>query len=697
MTDTLRERAGATAGGDDPIPGRDPSADALDGPTTPGEPPPPSRVERAPSVIRGGAAAESSGDVKSTRVGQVLAGRYRIEKEIGSGGMGAVFRAEHVHMRKTIAVKVLHREMTYLPEVVARFEREAVAAARIEHPHVAAATDFGQLDDGSFYLVLEYVEGQSLRTLLDQHGSLRPDLALHIARQIADGLAAAHAAGIVHRDLKPDNVMLLSKDGDEYFVKVLDFGIAKIELGGTQNQLTQLGSVFGTPEYMAPEQAAGTPVDARADLYTLGVILYEMLSGATPFKDDDLVVVLTRQMTADPPPLPASVDPIIGGLVTHLLAKDPDQRPESAAGLVARIDAIAPSVQNSSPHSVAQPLTPSPVSVTAVSGAERASLADANGPASVAFSETVLSLPGPVSIARAQPARLGKLDALFDKAPILRRNLDLAGQPVPVWAVIGAGVVAGALLVVLLGGLLLAHGVSSSSKPNASASGAAQGSAPQPGGDAAELAGRAAKGDRDAITKLAARSESSRSGLEWRALGRGYASTGQLKPSLGAYKKALAAEPGYAKDKEVVADIRRAALDSDTSEAALNLALAGLGATGADLIYDVWSTTRSKADAQEVSRAAKQILDGTAIRSKASPALLVALDLSKAKGCAAAKEVLPRAVESADKRSYSKLKSFSARSGCGFLGLGDCYSCLRTGGDLQDAIKAADDRPAPTF
>ena len=212
-------------------------------------------------------------------IGSVLAERYRVEKLLGSGGMGSVYRAQHVHMRKSVAIKVLHREMTYLPEVVARFEREAVAAARIEHPNVAAATDFGRLADGSFYLVLEYVEGKSLRAALKERGPMSTTRALHVTRQIADALAAAHAAGIVHRDLKPDNVMLLDREGERELVKVLDFGIAKLNIGDVKEQLTQLGSVFGTPEYMAPEQAQGLEVDARADLYTLGILLYEMLAG----------------------------------------------------------------------------------------------------------------------------------------------------------------------------------------------------------------------------------------------------------------------------------------------------------------------------------------------------------------------------------------------------------------------------------
>src|SRR6516165_11924429 len=199
-------------------------------------------------------------------VGRVLSERYRIESVLGEGGMGAVYLAQHVLMRKRLAVKVLHPEMTRMPEMVARFEREAMAAAHIEHPNVAAATDFGKLEDGSFFLVLEYVEGTSLRDLIAK-GPLGAERALHIAYQMASALARAHALGIVHRDLKPENVMLVERDGDPNFVKVLDFGIAKVPVGelasaspasaqGSAPQvLTQMGMVYGTPEYMAPEQA----------------------------------------------------------------------------------------------------------------------------------------------------------------------------------------------------------------------------------------------------------------------------------------------------------------------------------------------------------------------------------------------------------------------------------------------------------
>ena len=243
-----------------------------------------------------------------SRVGTVLAERYRIDSLLGEGGMGRVYAAEHVLMRKRLAVKVLHRELTTVPEVVARFEREAMAAANIDHPNVAAATDFGKLVDGAVFLVLEYVQGRNLRDEIAA-GPLSLERALHIGRQIASALASAHALDIVHRDLKPENVMLVEKAADPDFVKVLDFGIAKVPIGETQDgasgkPITKVGMVFGTPEYMAPEQALGQAVDGRADLYALGVILYEMLAGLRPFSSKSQVGILGQQLSKPPPGSP---------------------------------------------------------------------------------------------------------------------------------------------------------------------------------------------------------------------------------------------------------------------------------------------------------------------------------------------------------------------------------------------------------
>ncbi len=303
-----------------------------------------SKSERPPLVKGTGAKA---------LIGSTISDRYLIERLLGEGGMGAVYQAEHTLMRKRMAIKVLHPEMTRLPEVVARFEREAMAAAHIDHPHVVTATDFGKLEDGSFFLALEFVEGASLREVIAK-GRLELGRSLHIARQMAGALQRAHTLKIVHRDLKPENVMLVDRDGDPDFVKVLDFGIAKVQMGelGTndregpaQNVLTQAGMVYGTPEYMAPEQALGQPVDARADLYALGVIMYEMLTGHRPFEADSKVALLGMQVTAPVPAMitkcedcnvPLEVEVLVG----RLLAKEASERIGDAKDVIENIGQI---------------------------------------------------------------------------------------------------------------------------------------------------------------------------------------------------------------------------------------------------------------------------------------------------------------------------------------------------------------------
>ncbi|HVR19381.1 MAG TPA: protein kinase [Polyangiaceae bacterium] len=284
-------------------------------------------------------------------IGSIVAGRYRVERLLGSGGMGAVYRAEHVHMRKTVALKVLHKELAGVNEIVARFEREAIAAGRVEHPNVAPATDFGKLEDGSFYLVLEYVDGKSLRELLEQ-GPLAWERAVAIAKQVVSALVAAHAAGIVHRDLKPDNVMLVElSDGSER-VKVLDFGIARVTLSDAKpdaTHLTKVGAVMGTVAYMSPEQALGDDVDERTDLYALGVIVHEMISGHIPFDADSAAQILAKQITEAPPPLPSGAPRALAELVTELLKKTRLERPPSARAVLERLEGLS-SVASSAPR-----------------------------------------------------------------------------------------------------------------------------------------------------------------------------------------------------------------------------------------------------------------------------------------------------------------------------------------------------------
>jgi tetratricopeptide (TPR) repeat protein len=237
-------------------------------------------------------------------IGQVVGERYRIVSRIGIGGMGAVYRAEHTMMRRDLAVKVLLPELSGKEEFARRFEREAQSASRLDHPNIITVTDFGRTAEGALFLVMEFLAGTSLGAAIAA-GPMPSGRALAIERQILRALDHAHAAGVVHRDLKPENIMLVERDGQTDVVKILDFGIAKVtepQNGGPGREaLTQAGVIFGTPEYLSPEQALGEAVDARADIYAAGVILYEMLAGRRPFESEDKVKIISMHLAHAPP------------------------------------------------------------------------------------------------------------------------------------------------------------------------------------------------------------------------------------------------------------------------------------------------------------------------------------------------------------------------------------------------------------
>jgi len=274
-------------------------------------------------------------------LGSVLGARYQVKGRLGEGGMGAVYRVEHVTLGKPFAVKVLRSELARDPELSERFIREAQAMARINNPHVIQVTDFGEIGDGRPYFVMELLGGTSLSTLIKSNGVPMQN-ALCIARHVADALLAAHEAGIVHRDLKPDNVYVEGATADSLQVKVLDFGLAHV-VGSSR--LTRRGVVFGTPQYMSPEQASGATVDHRADIYALGIVLYEMLAGRVPFEADSYMGVLTKQLYADPAPLPALDSPAataseIEQVVRRCLQKDPQDRYASMTEVLAALEGL---------------------------------------------------------------------------------------------------------------------------------------------------------------------------------------------------------------------------------------------------------------------------------------------------------------------------------------------------------------------
>jgi serine/threonine-protein kinase len=264
-------------------------------------------------------------------IGQTI-GNYVVQKKVGEGGMGVVYLAEHPRIHRRVAIKVLLPQYAQNPQVVSRFFNEAKAANEIRNEHIVDILDFGELPDGAPYIIMEWLDGRSLGDVLDKAGKLPLARAVHIARGIARALSAAHAHGIVHRDLKPDNIFLLERTGDADFVKVLDFGIAKL-VGSEQaasDVKTKTGALIGTPSYMSPEQCRGIAVDQRSDIYSLGVILYRMLTGRLPFEAEALGELLLQHMTQQPkslrehePTLPPSVD----AAVLRALEKDPAKRP----------------------------------------------------------------------------------------------------------------------------------------------------------------------------------------------------------------------------------------------------------------------------------------------------------------------------------------------------------------------------------
>jgi serine/threonine-protein kinase len=628
-------------------------------------------------------------------VGKILSGRYFIERLIGEGGMGAVYQAEHTHMRKRLAVKVLHPEMSRLPEVVTRFEREAMAAAHIEHPNVAAATDFGKLDDGSFFLVLEYVEGKSLRDALNE-GRLELGRALHVTRQIASALGRAHALGIVHRDLKPENVMLVTREDDADFVKVLDFGIAKVPVGAMFGEnkapgqaLTQLGMVYGTPEYMAPEQALGQPVDARADLYALGAMAFEMITGARPFDHESKVTLLGMHVTAPIPrmadrapdaSIPAEVDAIVG----KLLAKEAGARFADAKELVEALDATGAALV--ARGRISEPLPKSRI-------APRPSSADASGPRSA------------ILAARATNPAVGTSQPGI--ASLVGASLGNALKSAPPWmsprllaiAAIGLGATF-AVIVVLIVVTSMHHdgGAATTSTANGSTTAATPPPRPpDPKTDeiVATAQSKIDKGDYataiDELTTLEA-ANPERADVHM-LLERAY--TGVRNPQ-SAMREAdfwLAADPNAVADIHLQEDVRNAALVRDVQDDAFMLLETKMGMRGIDILYDIAFGSSGRMYPQAAARARKS-LEGSEVRKHASPALGVLLQFRDAKTCDQKHSLLDAVRDRGDARMLPQLQPYEASRGCGFLGRNDCYPCMHRDHQLEEAKQAISERAA---
>jgi eukaryotic-like serine/threonine-protein kinase len=579
-------------------------------------------------------------------IGTILADRYRVDRLVGEGAMGRVYQAEHILMRKRVALKVLHPELMTVPEIVQRFEREARAAAHIEHPHVAGATDFGKLADGGIYLVLEFIEGLPLSQIIEG-GPLRLDRVLNIARQIASALEVAHERGIVHRDLKPDNLLLLHTDEESDFIKVLDFGIAKVPAepheGG--RPITQVGMVYGTPEYMAPEQALGQDVDARADLYALGVVMYELLTGRRPYVGP--AVGLLGQQLSTPLPKMAKVAKVkvplaVEQLVVDLLAPDPSKRTASATVLRQQLEALLSAYHEGK------------------FGSEgRGTLL------SVSFEEVSTRIE---HVAQNLPKPVGRLvKSRVSRAALLAIAFGLVG-------------VAGAIL--LVGALTRDPSDRQGEKLVLS-------EPPPPVLDVPPeetfdwevLLAQAREGGVPALKKLA--DEHPTEGVIHAELSLSYSKEKLYEEAVDSARVALALDPKLNENAKIAGALFRAAQSVKARAAAFRLLEGAMGSAGVGIIYDLAHT---EGLTQGVTQTARQALKNSEVRASAGPALVLLLELEEAKTCEETKRLVQRAVLVGDKRALPILEKMEVTSGCGRKKGEDCFPCLRSDDNLKTAI-----------
>jgi serine/threonine-protein kinase len=583
--------------------------------------------------------------------------------------------------------------MTRLPEVVARFEREAMAAAHIDHPNVVTATDFGKLEDGSFFLALEFVEGKSLREVIAK-GRLELGRALHIARQIAGALQRAHALKIVHRDLKPENVMLVDRDGDPDFVKVLDFGIAKVQMGelGTnerggpeQSVLTQAGMVYGTPEYMAPEQALGQSVDARADLYALGIMTFEMLTGYRPFVADSKVALLGMQVTA---PVPAmalkcpdcNVPAEVEALVKRLLVKEASERTNDAREFIDTVGAMLSSL--AAAGTIDTRFAPPPLSGFATNPGILSGIAQTPPFALLPAAQPASSTPAP-QVANAPSG---------GRTWLLAMAVGVLGLCALVFAVMTGKKPAEVTL----------------TPPQPDAAGLVTSPSTSHGEPTLddrinEAIGMTERGDYGSGIKKLEELGSAVEGREdvHRALLNAYAATDRPHEAMREAGLVLKANPNLTLRDEVKlrVEIRDTALKEGAKDAAVKSAVdeaftlldSAMGTIGWDDLYDIAYGQSGAQYPKAAARARSLLAKGD--RSKMSPALQVALDLSAAGASCTAKSHFDRAQKDGDERTLALLRQLAQTHNIKQIGVRkiDMLGCLHDG-QLARTVATLEDR-----
>ena len=619
---------------------------------------------------------DRTGEVSRSLVGTMLAGRYHISKKIAEGGMGTVYQAEHMLIHKLVAVKVLHGEMSQDAEMVVRFQREAQAAAAIDHPNICAATDFGRTSYGEFFMVMEYLDGRGLDQLMTSLEPLGPQRTVHIAQQICAVLEQAHRLGIIHRDLKPENIMILSLESDSDYVKVMDFGVARIQFAGeTSVRLTKAGVVYGTPAYMSPEQVTGEDIDARADLYSLGVMMYEMLTGHIPFNGSTVPKVMTQHLNQLPTPprvrAPQAVIPeAIEAIVLKLLAKKPQDRFQSAAELrhvLLALDA-EPDLSKwrahpedpddpepNAPHDASplDPLAPDPLAdPDGDASPHRPDLASAQGTPDAGLTPTLAERARALS--GAQRAGLIAVLALLITAIGLSAALLSRPRPTSTGAAASGHTGSTRAIAQTREQLLLDAGLSG-------------------------VLEAMARGEHaQAVQTLSARRAEFEHDPHFHYyLGVAHSGAKEHAKALLAYKLAILAEPHYAQDKSINEDVvsMLGLKDEDAVAKAEAFIRDTLKAQAKDALIAAASDDRNRA----TRRRAMTLLQDLDLFAPLPPWQQLHIELKNAVGCTQHRDIIQRMVALKDPRVIPSLQEIDKfpRRGCGKNQRQDCFSCVR--------------------
>ena len=592
------------------------------------------------------------------RVGEMLAGRYELTEFIERGAMGDVYEAEHALMKKQVAVKILNSDISGQGKIVERFRREAQAAANIDHANVCVATDFGETSGGDFFLVMEFREGETLSKVVEREGPLEPGRAMHIAYQITAALARAHEVGVIHRDLKPDNIMLVQRGDDSDFVKILDFGIARVRMEDETPELTKTGAVFGTPSYMSPEQAAGDPIDHRADLYALGNVIFEMATGRRVFEADRGAQVMAMHVSKEPPTpsecIDGTLDPRFEELILQLLDKDPDARPQTAEELQKRLIDLGP-------DDIGRRVVPD---------------RDESGEQTPVVEEL------PDDPTQVIPRLLDALSDWFKRKGAATR-----------WAAIGVVGLVSALGLSFLatsdGRARMDAGKKKTEIESAPISLAEQRRrlAERPEvREVLESLNRGAYGRVIAELGELEQQLGDNAHLYYLA-GRAHAGREQWAASLSNFEKALEREPRYIRDRQLLDGVIDAlgSSNEDVADRAREVIVPRLDY---DLVVARLSRAAWKGGSTRLRRRARNLLQSEELYTSLPKWIQYSIELRKSHGCDEHRKNIERLVDLGDPRGLEVLHIYDnfPKRGCGDYDKEDCFGCIRK--DIADAIAA---------